>query len=659
MTHFLARLVERARGTAPRVEPLLPSRFAPALPATAGAAQPGPGVTVGKNAAPPPRAAAADSRASKADPETSAGPRETAANEATRNSPHGNKEPATSNEESDVPASTRALLLPLRRDEAEPVPSPTMTRSRADPETPSRPGPNPPPTARRHRSPGEGSARSSRAGNASASHEPPGPAEAPVIRVTIGRIEVRAASPSPPPASRGRAPRAAAGPSLTLDHYLRARQEGRRPPTSSAFILMSSPLAIAAVSAVLQSFLQNSVIQHDLAAILGGSVTVSAEPPDRIKADAASPDRINLFLFQATENQGWRNLGLPLRAANGERLGNTPLALDLHYLLTAYGSRDFHAEVLLGHAMFVLHEMSVFTRNAIRAALPAPPPITLPNGLTAAGLADQIEQIKLTPEPMSVEEISKIWSALHAQYRPTAVYKASVVLLEAARSVRPTLPVRSRHIAVLPFQQPVIDAIQSQSTDGAPIVSDEPILAGFNLVIAGRHLRGATATRVLIDGSLELTPADDRTTAARVTVPLPASLQPGLHFAQVVHRIDFGSGTPAEPHRGVESNGAAFVLAPRISTPAPISAPRNGTLTLGITPPVGRAQRVTLLAGGRTIPIAARPAAGPAQTASLDFPIPGDFPVGAHLLRVQIDGAESPLAVDGSGQFAEPTVTIT
>ena len=74
---------------------------------------------------------------------------------------------------------------------------------------------------------------------------------------------------------------------------------------------MSSPLAIATVTAVLRSFLQNSVIQHDLAAILGGTVTVSAEPPDRINIGAAPPDRINLFLFQATENPGWRNRGCP------------------------------------------------------------------------------------------------------------------------------------------------------------------------------------------------------------------------------------------------------------------------------------------------------------------------------------------------------------
>jgi hypothetical protein len=419
---------------------------------------------------------------------------------------------------------------------------------------------------------------------------------------------------------------------------------------------MSSPLAIAAVTGVLKNFLENSVIEYDLAAVLGGSVTISAEPPDRIDNGAASPDRINLFLFQATENQGWRNLGLPSRAPNGDRISNPPLALDLSYLLTAYGSGDFHAEVLLGHAMFVLHEMPVFTREAIRAVFAAPPPVTLPQGLTSSNLADQIEQINITPQSMSVEELSKIWSALLTQYRPTAVYKASVVLIESEKSVRPTLPVRSRNLVVLPFEQPTIDLLQSQSSDPAPIVRDQPILAGYNLVIDGRRLRGAT-TRVLIDEA-EIIPADDRISNTRIIVPLPADLQPGLHSVQVAHRIDFRIGFAHEPHRGVESNVAAFVLAPQVTTPAPAAA-RNSTLTLAIAPAVGRAQRAALLAGSHTISIAARSATGPATTPSLDFPIPNDFPLGVHLLRVQIDGAESPLEVDGSGQFASPTLTIT
>ena len=218
---------------------------------------------------------------------------------------------------------------------------------------------------------------------------------------------------------------------------------------------MSTPLAVATVTAVLQNFLQNSVT--DLAAVLGGNITVSTEPPDRIDNGTASPDRINLFLFQATENQGWRNLALPSRSANGDRISNPWLALDLSYLLTAYGAGPLHAEALLGHAMFVLHEMPVLTRDAIRAVTLSPPQPPLLAGLTISELADQIEQIKIAPQVMSVEEISKIWSALQSQYRPTAVYKVSVVLIESKKSVRPTLPVRARKLLVVPIEQPVID----------------------------------------------------------------------------------------------------------------------------------------------------------------------------------------------------------
>jgi hypothetical protein len=45
----------------------------------------------------------------------------------------------------------------------------------------------------------------------------------PTIRVTIGRIEVRATAPAPPPAPAARP----TGPRLTLEEYMRRRNEGR------------------------------------------------------------------------------------------------------------------------------------------------------------------------------------------------------------------------------------------------------------------------------------------------------------------------------------------------------------------------------------------------------------------------------------------------
>src|SRR4030095_15987619 len=144
---------------------------------------------------------------------------------------------------------------------------------------------------------------------------------------------------------------------------------------------MSNALAIASVTAVLKDLLNNGLIDHDVSATLG-NVTISALSPDRI--DATSPNQqsqLNLFLYQVTHNIAWRNADLPARNSQGERTSNPPLALNLHYLLTAYGALEFHAEILLGYGMQLFHETPVLTRDAIRTALAPPSPVSGGGGL--------------------------------------------------------------------------------------------------------------------------------------------------------------------------------------------------------------------------------------------------------------------------------------
>ena len=138
---------------------------------------------------------------------------------------------------------------------------------------------------------------------------------------------------------------------------------------------MSSALAIAGVTAVLQDLLNDGLINHNVSGVLGSTVTVRALPPDRLEpANGTESTQLNLFLHRVTPNSGWRNQGLPSRDGSGQnRLTNPPLALDLHYLLSAYGSEDLQAEILLGYAMQLLHETPVLDRKAIATALnPSP-----------------------------------------------------------------------------------------------------------------------------------------------------------------------------------------------------------------------------------------------------------------------------------------------
>jgi uncharacterized protein DUF4255 len=199
---------------------------------------------------------------------------------------------------------------------------------------------------------------------------------------------------------------------------------------------MSSALGIAAVTAVLKNLLDNRLIEQGVAASLG-DVTVSALPPDRIPTGADERSQLNLFLYRLTPNSAWRVR--PDRAGVKSTPGGPPpLALDLHYLLSAYGEQDLQAEILLGYGVQTLHEAGTLERDAIRAALAA----IAPNGsagvvpparaaLSSSRLAEAVERIEVTPEFLGTEEVSRLWSTLQARYRPSAAYKVSAVLIEA------------------------------------------------------------------------------------------------------------------------------------------------------------------------------------------------------------------------------------
>ena len=64
---------------------------------------------------------------------------------------------------------------------------------------------------------------------------------------------------------------------------------------------MSSPLAIAAVTAALKDLLNDGLLNHDLSQI--GSFTVTSTPPDRITTGETEPNQLNLFLYQGTKRR--------------------------------------------------------------------------------------------------------------------------------------------------------------------------------------------------------------------------------------------------------------------------------------------------------------------------------------------------------------------
>lgn len=423
---------------------------------------------------------------------------------------------------------------------------------------------------------------------------------------------------------------------------------------------MSSALAIAGVTAVLRDLLNNGLIDHSVSGTLGNAVTVSALPPDRvIPSNGVESTQVNLFLYHVTPNQGWRNERLPSRDGSGRtRLSNPPLALDLHYLLSAYGAEDLHAEILLGYAMHLLHETPVLSRSAITTALNPSPPLgaALPPALQAlaeCGLADQLEQIKITPEYLNTEEVSKLWTAVQSHYRPTAAYVATVVLIESTLPVRSTLPVlsrgpvvegRDRGVIVEPSllaPLPTLQSVVPRSLDPAATVGG---VADLN----GHHLDGSGATVLLTNDRFQIAQeiaVDGGGSSTAQPFMLP-DVPVGVY--QTALRVTLsGESTPRT------SNQLALLVGPDITSLSPINVTRDGagtaTITVDFKPQARPGQSAALLLGTREIlagPIAA--AAG-----TLTFVV-DNAPTGDHWLRLRVDGVESPI-VD---RLAKPPVFL-
>lgn len=415
---------------------------------------------------------------------------------------------------------------------------------------------------------------------------------------------------------------------------------------------MSSELALAAVTAALQDLLTNALVDADLSTPLGGSVQVTALPPDRILTGDNEKPQLNVFLYQVTPNLGWRNTNLPSRDDSGARLTNPPLALDLHYLITAYSAKDFQADSLLGLAMQVLFETPLLTRERLRAkqngwSLSADP---LLRALAGAGLSDQIELIKFTPCVMNTEEMSKLWTAFQAKYRPSACYQATVALIESKQPARSPLPVlsrgpvdpvtkRDRGVVVQPDLSPPFPMIAAlELPHGQPSVRLNEIVT-----VNGFHLDGDAGDTVvvLLNHPRFAQPAQ--------VPPLAGATATKLEFQFPNDPVNFPAGVYALSNGFINggklartTNQVGVALAPSAPTIAgapniPRDAQGNVTLQLTCAPQVWQGQTATLILG--TFQASAEPFPG-SKTDKLVFKF-FKMEVGDYFVRLRVDGVES------------------
>jgi hypothetical protein len=395
---------------------------------------------------------------------------------------------------------------------------------------------------------------------------------------------------------------------------------------------------IAAVTQSLVALLRTITAEQSY-----GVVDIGSRAPDRIPAEDAPMDtrRLNLFLYQVTPNPGWANADLPYRGADGELSGEPTLAVDLHYILTAYGLKhdELDAQRMLGHAMALLHDNGSLTRDRIRAALNATP-------LAPSGLGDQIEMLRISQEVLGDEDLFRMWTTFAAPYRTSVGYQVSALLVRRTPPVVRGLPVRDWNLRALPLDPPIVESVEPR-----------PLTAGGTATLRGLNF-SADVVRVLFDGVEAAAPT---VAAQEITAALPP-LPAGVHTVVIEHEAAPDEEEPSDTRPFTTSDPFPFALAPTF-TGMPGSVSRGQTITLNVAPDVGRSQAASLFIGRQGIDRQPLAAGDPAESATVKFKVPAQFPLTPagreEIVRLRVDGVFSPLGVAADGTYTGRLSKVT
>lgn len=435
---------------------------------------------------------------------------------------------------------------------------------------------------------------------------------------------------------------------------------------------MSSFLAIGGVSSTLRSLLfdrmqlPTGVTRNDL------RVTVST--PQEEDEDEADGPRINMFLYRTTENAALKNQMIPGEGHPSE-YGHPPLSLVLHYMLTAYGTTDDNgvvnetlAHFLMGSAMRVMHDFPIVTESLMTVNSPA-------TEILHESLRGEHERIKICLDPISLEDLSKVWTALTRPYRLSAAYSVSVVQIESRRIRTLAAPVLTRRIHMSVTPRPKITQVYRSPVLPADPIGNVNLQLGHELTIEGANFL-AERTWVQI-GTLQpigvvpvsdtliriVIPDDtypiDPDHAATRPIPLAEQLRPGPCEVSVLVRRPtdvveggLGNGVSALDARTQTSNHSSFLLAPEINAvnPPDVAAAALAGATLTVT---GRrlfeaGTKSVVTVGDVVLPVIdADPIGNPQTDTSIHVSLNAlassipPVPAGTYPVRVMVGGVQS------------------
>jgi hypothetical protein len=153
----------------------------------------------------------------------------------------------------------------------------------------------------------------------------------------------------------------------------------------------------------------------------GKQVKIEPDPPNEVARDRQS---VSLWLYRVSRNADVLNE--PRVRISDDELERPPIPVDLHYLLTPRCTVTETVHRYLGRILQTVNDTPILRGAALSAPL------------------DAGDVVHLTLEPVSIEDLTRLWTSLGDPYQVGLCYCAQLVRVPSAHEPLATAPVKRR-----------------------------------------------------------------------------------------------------------------------------------------------------------------------------------------------------------------------
>lgn len=201
---------------------------------------------------------------------------------------------------------------------------------------------------------------------------------------------------------------------------------------------MSDFTAVLAVGQTLKALLVNAINQGAQTNSELPQVSCTLASPKEVRATTTTStpaSALSIWLYQVRRNPDLVND--PPHRGSPNQVVPQYLPVDLYYLLTPIYTSTEGEQALLGMVLQTLYDNSIMSGS-----------------LLAAPLDPVLDQIRVTLEALTLEELTRVWLALDEPYSVSVSYHVQLARISSARQPMAISPVLTRELDPLPIGTP-------------------------------------------------------------------------------------------------------------------------------------------------------------------------------------------------------------